>query len=122
MTAAIGRSRRMFTRVVTFTGASDLDRGVEFVRDQVAPLLRQQHGFRGMSASVDRSHAVLGGLSLWETEADREASEGALAKTRVEGQGVVGGRVTVETFEEVGLGGAGPPAGGPLPPNPRVRL
>jgi len=38
----------MFSRVVTFTGVKDLDGGVVFVRDQVAPLMRQQHGFRGL--------------------------------------------------------------------------
>ena len=76
----------MFSRVVTFTGVKDLDGGVVFVRDQVAPLMRQQHGFRGLTASVDRSGAVLGVLSLWDSEADRDASEGALAKTREEAQ------------------------------------
>jgi len=93
----------MFSRVVTFTGVKDLDGGVVFVRDQVAPLMRQQHGFRGLTASVDRSGAVLGVLSLWDSEADRDASEGALAKTREEAQTVIGGTMTIETFEELVL-------------------
>jgi heme-degrading monooxygenase HmoA len=91
----------MHTRVVTFTGANDLDGGVRFVREQVAPLLRQQHGYRGMTASVDRATAVLGVLSLWESGADRDASDSALTKTREEGQNIIGGTMTVETFEEL---------------------
>lgn len=91
----------MFTRVVTFTGAEDLDGGVVFVRDEVMPLMSQQHGFRGLTVSVDRSGAVLGVLSLWDGEADRAASEGALAKTREQAQTVIGGTMTIESFEEL---------------------
>lgn len=39
-------------------------------------------------------------LSLWETEADRDASESALDKTRAEAARLIGGEVTVEHFEE----------------------
>ncbi|MDT4939595.1 MAG: hypothetical protein QOG80_3266 [Pseudonocardiales bacterium] len=91
----------MFTRVVTFTGAKDLDAGVVFVRDQVMPVMGQQHGFRGLTVSVDRSGAVLGVLSLWDSEADRAASESALAKTREEAQTVIGGTMAIESFEEL---------------------
>jgi len=100
----------MYTRVVTFTGTKDLDGGVRFVKDQVAPVLRQQHGFKGLTTSVDRSGAVLGVLSLWDTEADRDASERALAKTREEGQSIIGGTMTIENFEELLLDVAEVPA------------
>jgi heme-degrading monooxygenase HmoA len=93
----------MFTRVVTFTGAKDLDGGVGFVRDEVVPLMRQQHGFRGLTVSVDRSGALLGVLSLWDSEADRAASESALAKTREKAQTVIGGTMAIESFEELVL-------------------
>ena len=36
----------MFTRVVSFNGAQDIDGGVEFLRETVTPLLRQQKGYR----------------------------------------------------------------------------
>jgi heme-degrading monooxygenase HmoA len=91
----------MHTRVVSFTEANDLDAGVRFVRDQVAPLIRQQHGYRGMTASVDRSKRVLSVLSVWDSPADREASDSALSKTREEGQNIIGGTMTVETFEQL---------------------
>ena len=91
----------MFTRVVTFTGATDIDAGLRYLQDTVAPLLREQKGFRGVTASADRPGGVLGVLSLWEAEADRDASESTLVKAREEGQRVIGGEITVEHFEEL---------------------
>ena len=102
----------MFTRIVTFTGATDIDAGVRYLRDTAAPLLRNQKGFRGVSASADRSGGVLGVLSLWETEADRAASDSALDKSRAEAQRVIGGQVTVELFEELEVETAEPPTVG----------
>jgi heme-degrading monooxygenase HmoA len=91
----------MHTRLVSFTGAKNIDKGVDFVREEVVPNLNAQHGYRGVTVSADRSGGVLGVLSLWETEADREASESALAKNRQEGLGIIGGEMTVETFEQL---------------------
>jgi heme-degrading monooxygenase HmoA len=102
----------MFARIVTFTGATDIDAGVRYLRDTVAPLLRNQKGFRGVTASADRSGGVLGVLSLWDTEADREASDSALDKSREEAQRIIGGRVTVERFEELAVETAEPPTVG----------
>ena len=91
----------MFTRAVIFTGATDIDAGMRYLQDTVAPMLRQQTGFRGVTASADGSAGVLGVLSLWETEADLDASESTLAKAREEGQRVIGGALTVAQFEEL---------------------
>ena len=102
----------MCSRVVTVVGANNIDAGVDFVRDEVAPLLRQQKGFRGLTASADRAGGVLGVLSLWETEADRDASESALAKTREDARGIIGGELTVETFEELVFDVVQPPVVG----------
>ena len=102
----------MFTRAVIFTGATDIDAGMRYLQDTVAPLLREQTGFRGVTASADRSAGVLGVLTLWETEADRDASEGTLVKAREEGQRVIGGAMTVEHFEELVVETGKPPAVG----------
>jgi len=102
----------MFTRVVQFTGAKDIDEGVAFVRDTVTPVLRQQKGFRGVTASADRSAGVIGVLTLWESEADRDASESAMSKVRAEGAKIIGGEMTVEFYEELLLEMAGPPREG----------
>jgi len=91
----------MFTRIVTFSGASDIDAGVRYLQDTAAPLLHGQNGFRGVTASADRSGAVLSVLSLWATEADRDASESSVIKARDEGQRVTGGDFAVERFEEL---------------------
>src|SRR6185437_15746938 len=102
----------MFTRIVTFTGASDIDAGVRYLQDTAAPLLHGQNGFRGVTASADRSGAVLSVLSLWATEADRDASESSVIKARDEGQRVTGGDFAVERFEELLLEVVRPPAVG----------
>jgi heme-degrading monooxygenase HmoA len=102
----------MFTRTVTFTGATDIDAGVRYLQDTVAPLLGEQKGFRGVTASADRAGGVLGVLSLWETEADRDTSESTLARARQDGQRVLGGEMAVEQFEELLVEMAEPPAVG----------
>jgi len=102
----------MYVRIVTYTGATSIDAGVRYLNDTAAPLLREQRGFRGVAASADRSGGVLGIMSLWDTEADRDASEGTLVKARAEGQRVIGGGFTVEHFEELLAVTARPPAVG----------
>jgi hypothetical protein len=102
----------MHSRVLTFTGAKNIDGGVDFVRQKVLPLITRQKGYRGLTASADRSGGVLGVLSLWETESDRDASESALAGSREEGLGIIGGDLTVETFEELLVEMSEPPGPG----------
>jgi heme-degrading monooxygenase HmoA len=99
----------VFTRLVQFRGAKDIDAGVTFVRDTVTPVLRQQKGFRGVTASADRAGGVLGVLTLWDTETDRDASESALLKVREEGVKIIGGEMTVELYEEMVVEIVGPP-------------
>jgi heme-degrading monooxygenase HmoA len=102
----------MFVRVLTFAGADHIDEGIRFVRDEAVPVLRQQHGYRGVAVSADRSGGVLGVVSRWETAADREASDSALAKSREDGRRVIGGTLTVELFEEAVWDVAEPPVPG----------
>lgn len=91
----------MFTRLLTFKRATDIDGGVTYLRDEVLPVLNGQHGYRGVTASADRAGAVLGILSLWESESDRAASDSALGKAREEAVKIVGGDLTVENLEQV---------------------
>ncbi len=102
----------MYARIVTYTGATSIDAGVRYLNDTAVPLMREQRGFRGVTASADRSGGVLGILSLWDTEADRDASEGTLVKARAEGQRVIGGGFTIEHFEELLAETVRPPAVG----------
>lgn len=91
----------MFTRLSTFYDAERIDDGIAFLRETITPLLHEQRGYAGVTASADRAGKVLGILSLWNTEQDRDASESALSKARDEGSTVVGGTVQAETFEQV---------------------
>jgi hypothetical protein len=93
----------MQVRVVTFTGAANIDEGVTFVRDQVLPILISQKGYRGMTTSADRANGVFGIITLWETVEDRDASDGALTQSRVDGSNIVGGTVSVDNYEQVVL-------------------
>jgi len=102
----------MFTRIVNFTGSRNVDSGIRYVRETAGPLLRQQKGFRGATASADRSEGVLSILTLWDTEADREASEGTLAKAREEALRLIGGRISVEHYEQAVAEMVTPPAPG----------
>ena len=102
----------MFVRVLTFAGAENIEEGIRFVRDEAVPVLRQQHGYRGTAVSADRSGGVLGIVTRWDTEADREASDSALAKTREDGHRLIGGTLTVELFEEPVWEVAEPPVAG----------
>jgi heme-degrading monooxygenase HmoA len=91
----------MFTRLLTFTGTDNIDAGVTYLRDEVLPVLHAQRGYGGVTASASRSERVIGILSLWDTEADRDASDSALGKARQEAAKLVGGDLSVETFELV---------------------
>jgi len=102
----------MHTRVLTFRGAKNIDEGIAFVCDQAVPIISEQKGYRGLSVSADRAGGVLGILSVWETEADRDASFGPLTELRQQGVDVVGGELTVENFEQVVEEIAAPPTVG----------
>ncbi len=102
----------MQNRVVTFTEAKHIDEGVAFVRESVDNSLSQQKGFRGITVSADRAGGVFGVLTLWESEADRDASDGASAKMRQQGLEIIGGKMAVENFEETAVEIASPPAAG----------
>ena len=91
----------MYTRLVSFTGATNIDAGVDYLRDEVLPVLNAQRGYRGVTASGDRAAGVLHILSLWETEEDRAASDSALGKAREEALEIVGGALEIENFEQV---------------------
>ena len=105
----------MFTRVLTFRGAKNIDGGVGLVRDSATPVLREQKGYRGTNVSADRDGGVFGILSLWDTEANRDGSFDALAGLRQQALDVMGGELTVENFEELVQEVAAPPTvGSPL--------
>jgi len=102
----------MFTRVLTFRGAKNFDDGLRLVREDALPVLQKLKGYRGMSVSADRDGGVFGILSLWETEADRDASFEPLVALRQQALDLMGGELTVEGFEELVQEVASPPTVG----------
>jgi heme-degrading monooxygenase HmoA len=91
----------MFVRINTVTGAENIDAGVTFLQDKVVPEMRGQKGFRGMTASGNRSTGDFGILSLWETLQDLEASESVVSKLRQEAMKAIGGQISVAIMEQV---------------------
>jgi len=102
----------MYTRLITWTNATNIDGGIEYLRDTALPLIHQQKGYRGLSATVDRSTGRLHILSIWESEADRDASDGAMSKARDEATEIIGGTIQVERLVELVSEVVKPPAPG----------
>ena len=106
----------MHVRISIVRGASDIDGGVAFLRDQAIPQLQQQKGFRGLSASADRANRMVAVLSMWDGEADLDASESAADKTRADAVRVIGGEASVERYEQIIF------ETGSTPPSPGTKL
>lgn len=90
----------MYARITTVTGASDIDGGLAFLRDRVLPSMQQQKGFCSLSAAGDRAAGLVTVLSLWDSQADLEASESAADKARDDAARLMGGEVSVECYEQ----------------------
>ena len=66
----------MYARVVTNQLQSGkIDEWLALIRDSVVPALKEQKGFLGFVALVDREHGKTIGYSTWESEAALAVSE-----------------------------------------------
>lgn len=73
----------MYARHVTVRGSAEhIDDGVQSVRDQVIPVLKDCKGFRGQLLLVDRDKGEAIGISLWDSEEDMLASEEKVSAAR----------------------------------------
>lgn len=90
----------MYNRVTTLSGVKDIDGFVAGMQETALAALRAQRGYKGLSISADRSNGVVGTLTMWETEADRDASDSALANLRDDARAQFATDMKVETFEE----------------------
>jgi hypothetical protein len=102
----------MHTRLITWTNATNINGGIEYLRGTALPLIRQQKGYRGLSATVDRSTGRMHILSIWESEVDRDASDSALGKARDEATEIIGGVIKVEKLEDLVSEVVNPPVPG----------
>lgn len=112
----------MHTRLVTITEADNIDNGVAFLREQVVPTLKDQKGYRGLTASADRDAGLLEVVTFWDSAADRQASESVAGKLRREALRLVGGAMNVETFDDLLTDFTEPPLIGSAQMVTRVRM
>ena len=68
----------MYARV-TFSQVSpdSVDQALDIVRDSIVPATKQEKGFKGYILLTDRAEGKSINITLWETEADRKASDQA---------------------------------------------
>jgi heme-degrading monooxygenase HmoA len=91
----------MYVRLITVRGATRFDEAVDLIRETILPDLRQQRGFRSINLAANRSAGVFTVLTVWETEADRDSSEGFSEKARDQALAILGGELSVERYEQV---------------------
>jgi hypothetical protein len=73
----------MYARHVTVHGSPEkVGEAVRSVRDHVLPVLKDCDGFKGQLLLVDRAKGEAIGISLWDTEANMNASEDKVAGAR----------------------------------------
>src|SRR6266849_2609354 len=69
------RTSTMHARMVTVQfQPGKVDEGTQIYRESILPEMRQQSGFKGVMALVDRSTGKSISITLWQTEADAQAS------------------------------------------------
>ncbi len=90
----------MYNRVTTLSGVKDIDGFVASMQETALAALRAQRGYKGLSISADRSNGLVATLTMWETEADRDASDSALSKLRDDARSQFASDMKVETFED----------------------
>ena len=92
-----------FVRLVTANGDPEkLDAAIVYIRNQVLPILKAQHGYQATVASIDRQTGRLSVSTVWETKDDETASESKLAGPRAEAAKIAGAGphdVQIEVFE-----------------------
>ena len=65
----------MFARLTDLQFQPDfVEQGFAIVRDSIVPTIKQQHGFNGLLLLRDPTTSSASGLSLWESQADMDAT------------------------------------------------
>jgi heme-degrading monooxygenase HmoA len=92
-----------FVRVTEMQASpAKVDEVTAMIRDRALPKVRSQQGFRALLMAANRQTGRIVASSVWETAADREASEAAIQEDRrAAGQLAGGGPVKVELFDSV---------------------
>ena len=94
----------MYARITSNQFPPDqLDAAVQFLRERGLQELQGQQGFQGLYILVDRAGGNAMAISLWETEADLQASEerAAVVRGQTGETGGAKGAGMVERYEVV---------------------
>jgi heme-degrading monooxygenase HmoA len=94
---------KMFARVTLTQGPPDrVDDGIRDLRERILPAAKQMEGYQGILVLVDRSTGQAMGITLWETEEARRASEEAADRLRGESAEATGDQILdVQRYEVV---------------------
>jgi heme-degrading monooxygenase HmoA len=92
-----------FNRTNDIQGSpGQIDAALEFVRGQVVPTPKEQRGFRSVFMWANRQTGRVLVTSMWDSAADRQASDAALGELRQQGGQLAGAQqVKVEEYESV---------------------
>ncbi len=93
----------MFARVRITDGVpAKVDEGVRHFRAMVVSAYKDVAGFKGAYLLVNRKSGRVMGITLWDTEANLQATTAASERLRAEGaQAVSGTTQSVEVYEVV---------------------
>lgn len=90
----------MFARSTTFHGKpANIDAGVAFATNEVAPMLNAIEGCRGLSMLVDRETGECIVTSSWESEEAMRAGDAQLRPMRDRGRTILGGSLQIDEWE-----------------------
>jgi len=90
-----------FIRINDIKGAPDkIDDGIRFVQEQVLPAVKALKGYRALIMGVNRASGRVFVTTVWDSIADREASDAAVAAQRRQGGQTLGAQsVKVDNYE-----------------------
>jgi heme-degrading monooxygenase HmoA len=90
----------VYARSTTIHGRPEnIDAGIKFVINEVAPLLDKIDGCRGLSLLADRETGQCIVTSSWATEEAMLASDDALRPIRDRGRDIAGGSMQIDSWE-----------------------
>jgi heme-degrading monooxygenase HmoA len=92
----------VYARSTTFHGRpGNIDAGIKFVKDEVAPMLDQIEGCRGLSLLVDRDTGHCIATTSWDSEEAMRASDEQLRPIRDRGRDILGATMQLDEWEIV---------------------
>ena len=94
----------MHARVSTYEGSvEDYDRGLDKMRTDIAPQVRDMPGCKGILTMVDRSSGQSLSITRWDSEDEMASTRESANRARAEAAGATGSTITNVAEYEVGL-------------------